>query len=84
MEKENNRELAFLDSLLRRNNEKISVLLNRKSTDTKQYLHYSSHHQRSCNGSVVSSFFNRVYFISAIKEDVIKESARIKQVLKMN
>ena len=29
-------------------------------------------------------FFNRVYFISAIKEGVIKESARIKQVLKMN
>ena len=45
MEEESNRELASLDTLLKRNNGKISVLVYRKATYTDQYLHYSSHHQ---------------------------------------
>ena len=48
MEEESNGELAFLDTLLKRNNGKISVLVYRKPTHTDQYLHYSSHHQTSC------------------------------------
>ena len=48
MEKESNGKLAFLDTLLKRNNRKISVLVHRKPTHTDQYLHYSSHHQTSC------------------------------------
>ena len=43
MEKESNGELVFLDTLLNRNNEKISAFLYRKPTHTDQYLHYSSH-----------------------------------------
>ena len=34
-----NRELAFLDTLLTRNNGEISVLVYRKRTHTEQYLH---------------------------------------------
>ena len=34
--------------------------------------------------SVVSSFFNRAYSIITNKDDLHKESARIKQVLKEN
>ena len=49
MEEESNGELAFLDTLLKRNNGKISVLVYRKPTHTDQYLNYSSHHQTSCN-----------------------------------
>ena len=60
MEEESNRELAFLDILLKRNNGEISVLVYRKPTHTDQYLHYSSHHQTSCKQSVVSSLFNRI------------------------
>ena len=48
MEEESNGELAFLDTLLKRNNGEISVLVYRKLTHTDQYLHYSSHHQTSC------------------------------------
>ena len=40
-----NGELAFLDTLLKQNNGKISVLVCRKPTHTDQYLHYSSHQQ---------------------------------------
>ena len=59
MEGERNGELAFLDTLLKQNNEEIPVLVYWKSTHTDQYLHYSSHHHTSCKESVVSSLFNR-------------------------
>ena len=42
MEEESNRELAFLDILLKRNNGEIFVLVYRKPTNTDQYLHYNS------------------------------------------
>ena len=85
MEEEGNGELAFLNTLLKQNNGKISVLLvYRKPTHIDQYLHYSSHHQTSCKQSVVSSLFNGAYSIIINKDDLHKENARIKQVLKEN
>ena len=83
MEEESNGELAFLDTLLKRNNGGISVLVYRKPTHTDQYLQYSSHHQTSCKESVVC-FLLRAYSISTNKDDLQKENARIKQVLKEN
>ena len=44
MEKESNGELMFLDTLLKWNNVKISLLLYSKPTHTYQYLHYSIHY----------------------------------------
>ena len=84
MEEESNGELAFLDTLLKRDNGEIPVLVYRKPTHTYQYLHYSSHHQTRCNESVVSSLCNRAYSIITNKDDFGKENARIKQVLKEN
>ena len=84
MEEESNGELAFLDTLLKRDNGEISVLVYRKPTHTDQYLHYSSHHQTSCKESVVSSLFNRAYSIIKNKDDLDKENTRMKQVLKEN
>ena len=84
MEEESNGELAFLDALLKRNNGEICALLYRKPAHTDQYLHYSSHHQTSCNESVVSSLFNTAYSIITNKDDLHKENARIKEVLKEN
>ena len=84
MEEESNGELAFLDTLLKRNNGEISVLVYRKPTHTHQYLHYSSHHQTSCKESVVSSLLNRAYSIITNKDDLHEENAGIKQVLKEN
>ena len=82
MEEESNGELVFLDTLLKLDNGEISVLIYRNPTHTDQYLHYSSHHQTSCKESVVSSLFNRAYSIITNKDDLHKENARIKQVLK--
>ena len=84
MEEESNGELAFLDTLLKRNNGEISVLVYRKPTHTDQYLHYSSNHQASCKGSAYSSFFNRAHSNITNKDDLHEENARIKQVLKEN
>ena len=84
MEEESNGELAFLDTLLKQNNVEISVLVYRKPTHTDQYLNYSSHHQTSSKEKVVSSLFNRAYSITTNKNDLHKENATIKQVLKEN
>ena len=84
MEEESNGELAVLDILLKQNNGEISALVYRKPSHTDQYLHYSSHYQTSCKESVVSSFFNRAHFIITNKENLHKERARIKQMLKKN
>ena len=84
IEEESNGELAFLDTLLKRNNGDISVLVYRKPTNFNQYLHHSSRHQTSCKESVVSSLFNRAYSIITNKDDLHKENGGIKQVLKEN
>ena len=84
MEEERNLKLAFLDTLLKWNNGKISVLVYWKPTHTEKYPDNSSQHQTSCNESVVSSLFNGAYSIISNKDDLYKENARIKQVLKEN
>ena len=84
MEEESNGKLAFLDTLLKRNNKKISVLVYRKPTHTDQYLHYSSHHQISWKEGVVSSLLNRAYSIITNQDDLYKKNTGIKQVLKEN
>ena len=84
MEGKSNREIAFLNTFLKWNKWKISVLVYRKPVHTDQYLHYSSHHQTGCKESVVSSLFNREYSIITNEDDLTKENARTKQVLKEN
>ena len=76
MDEESNGELAFLDTLLKQNNEEFSVLLYRRPTYTDQYLHCSSHHQTSCKGSVVSSLFHRAYSLITNKDYLHKENPR--------
>ena len=83
MEEEINGELAFLDTLLKRNNVKISVMVYRKPTNTDQYLHYSSYHQLSCKKNVYS-LLNRAHSIITDKDYLTKENTKIKQVLKEN
>ena len=84
MEEESNGELAFLDTLLKRNNGEISVLVYRKPTHTDQYLHYISHHQINCKERVVSSLLNRAYSIITNKNDLTNENVTITQMLKGN
>ena len=73
MEEESNGELAFLDTLLKRNNGEISVLVYRKPTHTDQYLYYSSHHQTSCKESVFPSCLIEHIPLSQIKMTYTKK-----------
>ena len=82
MIEESNGQLAFLYTLLKRNDGKISILIRRKPMHTDQYLHYSYYHQTSCKESVVSYLFYRAYSIITNKYDLTKET--LKQVLKEN
>ena len=75
-EEERNGELAFLNTLLKRNNGEISVMVYRKPAHTDHYLHYSSHHQTSCKKSVASSLFNIAHSFITNKDDLHKENAR--------
>ena len=84
MDEESNKEQVFLDTLLKQNNRKISILVYRKPTHTDQHLHYISHHLRSFKESVVSSFFSRAYSFFINKYGFTRENARIKQMLKEN
>ena len=59
MEEESNRDLAFLETLLKCNNGKTSVLVYSKPTHTDQYLHYSSQHLKNWKESFVSYLFNK-------------------------
>ena len=58
--------------------------MRRKSTHTEQYLHYSSRHQTNCKESVFSFLFNRACSTTTKKDNLAKEIAKIKQVLKEN
>ena len=47
-------------------------------------MHCSSYHQTSCEETVVSFLFSGPYSIITNKDDLTKENARNKQVLKKN
>ena len=72
----------LLDTFLKYNNGKISVLVYRKPTHTDQYLKYRFHHQKDCKQSVFSVLFNRTYSIITNKDELTNENAKMKQVLK--
>ena len=84
MEEESNGELTFLETVLKRDNGEISVLVYWKPRHTDQYLNYSSHHRTSCKESVFSSLFYRPYSIITNKDDLDKGDTRIKQLLNEN
>ena len=56
---ENNSTLPFLDTLVQRNHETISVKICRKPTHTNQYLKYTSHNPTSAKQSVITALFDR-------------------------
>ena len=63
-------ELAFLETLLKRYNGRISVLVYRIPTHTEQYLHYSFPHQTNCKENAIFILLNRAYSIITNKNDL--------------
>ena len=76
MEEESNGELAFRDTLLKRNNGIIVVSVyrtNMRRILTNTYSYQSSHDQASFKKSFVSSLFIRGYSIITNKDDLEKK-----------
>ena len=75
---------VLLNTFLKRNIGKISVLVYRKPNYTEKYLHCYSHYQTTCKEISVYSLFNREYITIENKDDLTKENPRIKHMLKQN
>ena len=85
IEEEENRQLPFLDTLLKRNEDgSISVKVYRKPTHTDQYLNHNSNHPSQTKDAVISSLFRRAKDIVSDKKDLIEENERIINVLMEN
>ena len=85
IEKEKDSNLAFLDTLVHKNEDKsLSVKVYRKPTHTDQYLNFESNHSRSVKESVVSSLFTRARNIVSNSDDLRTENERIIDVLACN
>ncbi|CAM1312216.1 Uncharacterised protein r2_g2253 [Pycnogonum litorale] len=83
MEVEENRELPFLDVLVKRNNDKLEYSVYRKKTHTDKYLHYLSNHHQSVKNSVASSFYRRARDICDDHNRTL-EIKHLRQVLSEN
>lgn len=62
MEEESSEKLKSVDTLMKRNNRDISVLLKKNPRDTERYTHSSHHQQTGFMESLVSSLFNRGHY----------------------
>ena len=62
MEEERNEKIKSVDTLMKRNNRDISVLLKGKPTDTERCTQSSHHQQTGFMESLVSSLFNRGHY----------------------
>ncbi len=82
VEKEENRQLAFLDTLVKADNEgNISLTVYRKETHTDQYLSYTSEHPLEHKMSVVHTLLHRAETIVTNDEEKTKEKDKIRTAL---
>ena len=85
METEQNSQLPFLDTLILRNiDNTISVRVYRKSTQTDQYLKFTSHHLARAKKSVITSLFDRAKNVISNPSDQEKEENHLTAVLQAN
>ena len=84
VEYEKDDSIPFLDTLVCRNEGKLSVTVYRKPTHTDQYLNFTSNHQMSCKESVVSSLLDRAINIVSEERDRQKELSHVKNALQAN
>ena len=83
MEKENKRELAFLDVKIRREGNSFSFKIYRKSTHSDLYLQWDSNHSRASKMAVVRSLVDRAFKICS-PENLEEELNYVRRVLRTN
>ena len=79
---EDNMQIAFLDSLVHRNDDgTLYTTVYRKPTHTDQYLHFTSHHPLSQRLGVIRTLMDRADNLCSREADKQAEVAHVKQAL---
>ncbi|XP_041483471.1 uncharacterized protein LOC121430261 [Lytechinus variegatus] len=85
MEREDNNRIAFLDTLVHRDDEgRLTTTVYRKPTHTDQYLAYDSHHPQSVKRGVVKCLYDRASRIVSKPQCTAAEKQRIASALVSN
>ena len=84
IEHEQNGQIAFLDTLVSRNNCLISIDVYRKPTHTNRYLNYNSHHDYKHKFSTATTLIERSLTLPTHEESKKRELNRVSDALVMN
>jgi len=84
IEPENNGQIPFLDTLVSRNNDVITIDVYRKSTHTDRYLDFYSHHEMKQKLSTATTLLNRASNLPSTPEGKTKELIHVTDALKSN
>ncbi|XP_072021483.1 uncharacterized protein [Amphiura filiformis] len=83
-EKEENSQIAFLDTLIvKKQDGSVKLLVYRKKTHTDQYLHFQSHHPLQHKLSVIRTLMDRKDKVITEEADKLVEEQKIKEALKL-
>ena len=84
MEKENNYQISFLDTLVSRNNGFIVIDVFLKPTHTGRHLDFNSHHEKKHKISTASTLLNRAYNVPNTMEGKSSEVNHVTSTLLAN
>lgn len=84
VELENNNEIAFLDTLIKKSTNGYKTMVYRKPTHTNKYLNFYSNHDLNVKKGVIKSLYDRAKIICSNNNDFDKEILFIKSVLTEN
>ena len=81
IEHEKDGQIAFLDTLVSRHNNSISLNVFRKPTHTDRYLDFSSHHDLKHKISTATTLINRSLNLPTTEDSKYKELKHISETL---
>ena len=84
LEHKHNGKLAFLDTVITRENGKLNINVYRKPTHTDKYLDYNSHHQHKHKTSTAKTLIRRALTLPSTEEGRNNELDYVKNALRTN
>ena len=84
IEHEKDEQIAFLDMLISRRNNSVSIHVYRKPTHTDRYLDYASHHDLKHKISTANTLINRSLNLPTTEDGKLKELQHVSAALVSN
>lgn len=84
VEKEKDKQLAFLDVCVARENDGLKTTVYRKATHTGRYLNYKSNHSESVKEGLAVTLFDRAKVVCSDKKSLKEEINSIRRDLRKN